>query len=316
MLPKILTKRIQSITGTHFDEVMQALWSERVGSLRINPLVSDMDTVLAELREKGIAIESYMPDRLTWVYVFERDQEYALKWTKAFYEGHIYLQSITSMLPVLVLDPTPHTRVLDVCAAPGSKTTQMAVMMQDQGYIVAIEQNQIRYDKLMHNVRLQWVHIVEWVKMDARKYLQEVTELYDSILLDAPCSAEGRISLQNEKSYGFWSLENIEKKAELQYDLLSLAWNHLRSGRSLVYSTCTLAPEENEWVITKFLLSYPDARIEISPLQFADKNWWQSGFTSWGTESYHPTLSDAVRILPSRETEGFFIVKLRKITNI
>jgi tRNA (cytosine49-C5)-methyltransferase len=82
--------------------------------------------------------------------------------------------------------------------------------------------------------------------MDARKYLQEVTELYDSILLDAPCSAEGRISLQNEKSYGFWSLENIEKKPELQYDLLSLAWNHLRSGGSLVYSTCTLAPEENE----------------------------------------------------------------------
>jgi 16S rRNA C967 or C1407 C5-methylase (RsmB/RsmF family) len=84
------------------------------------------------------------------------------------------------------------------------------------------------------------------MKMDARKYFDESTTEFNKILLDAPCSAEGRIFLPNEKSYGFWSLENITKKAELQYELLSNAVKILRTGGTLVYSTCTLAPEENE----------------------------------------------------------------------
>jgi len=86
--------------------------------------------------------------------------------------------------------------------------------------------------------------------------------MYDKILLDAPCSAEGRILLENEKSYGFWSLENIERKAELQYSLLTNVWKHLRKGGMLIYSTCTLAPEENEALIMRFTSDYSDAVIQ------------------------------------------------------
>lgn len=87
--------------------------------------------------------------------MFDREHEYAIKGTSAFYEGKIYLQSIASQLPALVLDPQPGESILDVCAAPGSKTTQLAMMMSNRGSIYAIEQNQIRYDKLMHNCLLQ-----------------------------------------------------------------------------------------------------------------------------------------------------------------
>lgn len=98
----------------------------------------------------------------------------------------------------------------------------------------------------MHNCRLQGATIIEGRKMDAKKYLARDIPSFDRILIDAPCSAEGRISLQNEKSYGFWSIENIRSKSETQYELLSFAFSHLEKGGILVYSTCTLAPEENE----------------------------------------------------------------------
>lgn len=268
-LPKLLVSRLQTLLGEDYERITKVFSRERQGSLRINTLKTDGKDVFAEFNEKSITITPC--DGIENAYLFARDQEYAIKGTRAFYDGKIYLQSISSMLPVLALAPESGESILDVCAAPGSKTTQLAVWMNNTGSITAIEQNQIRYDKLMHNCSLQGATIVSGIKMDALKYLSmESSEVYftgtgrggnavhevqtphtrhadwDRILIDAPCSAEGRISLANEKTYGFWSLENIQKKAELQYSLLSLAYESLQRGGVLVYSTCTLAPEENE----------------------------------------------------------------------
>jgi len=137
--------------------------------------------------------------------------------------------------------------------------------MSNTGTIEALEKHQIRYDKLNYNIRLQGATNVITQKIDAIAYLQSTPTLYDKILLDAPCSAEGRITLANEKSYGFWSRENIQKKAELQYTLLDTALDHLRTGGTLVYSTCTLAPEENEGVIACVLENRTD--IELLPIE-------------------------------------------------
>jgi 16S rRNA C967 or C1407 C5-methylase (RsmB/RsmF family) len=161
--------------------------------------------------------------------------------------------------------------------------------------------------------------------MDARHWLSDtgaaVTVIddtadieFDHILLDAPCSAEGRIALDNEKTYGFWSLDNILKKSELQSELLAVAWDHLRVGGTLVYSTCTLAPEENEGVIAEFLLTHEDATLEDIDIGLSDRSWWTHGLASFGRNTHYPdTLQKAVRILPSDETEGFFIAKIRKM---
>ncbi len=266
---------------------------------------------MKELAEKGIAIEAF--EEIPGVYFFDKAHDYAMKGTRAFYDGLIYLQSLSSLLPVLVLDPKSGESILDVCAAPGSKTTQIAMMMGNEGKIVALEQNQIRYDKLMHNAKLQWATIVGWQKLDARHYFDRTAdETFDRILLDAPCSAEGRISLANEKTYGFWSLENIQKKAELQYELLTLAFAALKKWGTLVYSTCTLAPEENEWVISDFLEETPSAALEIIDIGLSDKPWWKSGIEKFGKTEYSQELQKAVRILPGAETEGFFMVKIVK----
>jgi NOL1/NOP2/sun family putative RNA methylase len=310
MLPLLLQSRLREVLGQDYLSVMSAFASERRGSFRVNTLKWDSSEVERELTEKGIIVEPF--PEIPAAYTFSREYEYALKGTRAFYEGKIYLQSLASMLPVYALSPKEYEEVLDVCAAPGSKTTQMAVCMKNTGNITAIEQNQIRYDKLLYNIHLQWVINVEWVKIDAKKYLEKNVKMYDKILLDAPCSAEGRILLENEKSYGFWSLENIERKAELQYSLLTNVWKHLRKGGILIYSTCTLAPEENEALIMRFTSDYSDAVIQDIELWLSYKPWWRQGISGFSGNTYSEEIKKAVRILPSNETEGFFLVKIQK----
>lgn len=310
MLPKLLTSRLKTILGSDYDTVMNVYGLERKWSFRLNMLKWDGTDVFTELKEKWIVIASFVG--LEWVYFFDKKDDFALKGTDAFYGWKIYLQSIASLLPVLVLSPKQWETILDMCAAPGSKTTQIAMLMENEGKIVALEQNQIRYDKLMHNARLQWATIIAWEKIDARKYLETCESDFDRILLDAPCSAEGRIQLANEKTYGFWTLENIKKKSDTQYELLSLAIGKLKSGGTLVYSTCTLAPEENEWVLTRVLAENADISIETIDIGLSDRVWWKEGITAFGSQKYSDEVKKAVRILPSEETEGFFVAKIVK----
>lgn len=309
-LPKELIERLHTILDTHYDSVMDAFSLVRKGSFRINTLRWDGHEVFEEFEKKWITIESF--DGIEWAYVFDRVHEYAIKWTRAFYDGKIYLQSIASMLPVIALAPERDDQILDVCAAPGSKTTQIATMIYNTGNITAIEQNQIRYDKLMHNTHLQWATNIEWIKMDARKYLSQTDREFDRILLDAPCSAEWRIHTDNEKSFWFWSLANIRDKSELQYELLSLAYKNLKKWGTLIYSTCTLAPEENEWVITDFLRDNPDAILGDIDIGLREKTWWTSGISEFGEQRYNKNISKTIRIFPSDETEGFYLAKIQK----
>ncbi len=323
MLPTLLDSRLRTILWEYYIGVMDSFAKNRKWSFRINTLKSDWNDVFIEFKTKNIVTEWF--DGIEWVYLFDREYEYAIKGTRAFYDGKIYLQSIASMLPVFVLESESGETILDVCAAPGSKTTQIAMMMENVGKIFAIEQNQIRFDKLLHNCHLQWATIIEGIKMDARHWLTEtqwsIVVLddtadieFDRILLDAPCSAEGRISLDNEKTYGFWSMDNIIKKVELQKELLEVAFDRLVTGGTLVYSTCTLAPEENEWVVSDFLESHNDAVLDSINIGLSSRSWWTPGLTSfWRNTVYSPELIKAVRILPSNETEGFFMVKIWKI---
>lgn len=368
MLPKLLTSRLETILGSDYPSVIDAFSRERRWSFRINTLKWDGREVLEEFEKKGVIVTPFWSQfrhREGWrdpetskeknsmtglpvcrrgrlrasqwqeftqprIFLFDRSGEYAIKGTDAFYKWKIYLQSIASMLPVLALDPQKGETILDVCAAPGSKTTQIAMMMENTGSIIALEQNQIRYDKLMYNAKLQWATIIHWEKTDARKWLEETlpllggvgggtppslpykgrNEIFDRILLDAPCSAEGRISLANEKTYGFWSIANIRDKSELQYEMVSLAYKRLKQWGTLVYSTCTLAPEENEWVISRLLEEFGDAMLEPINIWLSDKSWWRSGLTSFEENNYGEAMKHTVRILPSDETEGFFMGKI------
>ena len=219
------------------------------------------------------------------------------------------MQSLSSMLPPLAFDYGTDIKVLDLCAAPGSKTTQIAALMQNRGEIVALEQSPVRYDKLVHNAKLQGATNIRSLRTDARKFLDETTEMFDAILLDAPCSAEGRIRLDDERTYGFFSLDNIRRKSELQLDLLLHAFMRLKPNGVLIYATCTLAPEENEGVISKFLSNGKHALLESISFSFPEV---RSGIQALGGRSYHADIEKTIRIVPSEFFEGFYIAKIRK----
>ena len=149
-------------------------------------------------------------------------------------------------------------RILDVCAAPGSKTTHIAALSDNTSKIIALEQSPVRAEKLQHNIRLQGVSNVSVIRIPAENYLStNSVGMFDKILLDAPCSSEGRIRFEEEKTYSFWDESIIAKRAAIGWNLLSLAWSRLKPGGTLIYSTCTLAPEENEAIISRALSGLP-----------------------------------------------------------
>lgn len=323
MLPNLLLSRFRNILWDDYKAVLENIAKNRKWSLRINFLKASEKTLLEEFSKLWIVVQKF--SGIDGAFIFEREYEYKIKGTRAFYDGKIYMQSIASMLPVLVLDPIFEDIVLDVCAAPGSKTTQLAMIMKNTGKIYAIEQNHIRYEKLLYNCLLQWTTNVEWIRMDARHWLSYkqrsliVTDNkermdFDRILLDVPCSAEGRILIDNAKTYWFWSIDNIHKKAAIQYELLEASFARLKRGGTMVYSTCTLAPEENEWVISYFLSKNEYAILEDIDIGLSDRIWWKSWLTSFGKNmQYDTTIEKTVRILPSEETEWFFMAKIRKL---
>lgn len=277
------------------------------GSFRVNTLCYSEkiienilpENIASELSEKNIEV-SYANIPFAWS--FDAKDMFAIKGTKAFYEGKIYLQSLSSMLPAFAFENLdPQSTVLDMCAAPGGKTLQLAQRMENKGSIIALEKNSIRLNILRHNIALQQAKNIRALKKDALLYLQENTTLFSHILLDAPCSAEGRMKFFNEKSYGFWKPEIVSKNANLQKDLLENALRHLAPHGELVYSTCTINKTENEDQIQHILQNNPDITLCALP------SWLYTMPNSIKTQDH------ALRILPSNMTEGFFIAKLKRL---
>lgn len=210
--------------------------------------------------------------------------------------GEIYLQGLASMVPPLILDPQPNERVLDVCAAPGSKTSQMAAMM-GHGELVAVEENGIRVQKLRNTLAMQRADWVEVREEDGTLLHKTHGGHFDKVLADVPCSAEGRIDVNDPRSYGFWTEMNIVAHAKLQRRLLKSAIACLKPGGVLVYSTCTLAPEENELMVDWVLSEFPNMKTERVSVPLS---------------AIRPHANGSVTILPTDVHEGFFTARLRK----
>jgi len=281
---------------------------ERITSFRVNTIKSNNEEIEEFLNLNNIEFKKN--DFLENTYILDKKDEFFIKGSPIFYDGKIYLQWIASLIPATILNPISGDKVLDVTASPGSKTTQICAMMKNKWEIIACEKNQIRFDKLNYNLNIQWCNIAESIKMDSINLKDKFKNWYfNKILFDAPCSAEGRINLKNEKSYGFWTEKNILDKQKLQLDIFESIVPLLASGWEIVYSTCTLAPEENEEVVNIICEKYSLVIEEIS-LDFEyTRNW----LTEFNSKKYSKDLSKTLRILPSKISEGFFIAKLRKI---
>ncbi len=221
--------------------------------------------------------------------------------------GFYYIQGLSSMIPAIVLSPSENDNVLDLCAAPGSKTTQLAELMKNKGTLVANEIQLSRLKALVHNVeRMNTVNtgIVhqrgEWLSKVFNNY-------FDKILVDAPCSGLGIIQKKDEV-VKWWDEKKVQGLAELQLKLLVAAIKMLKPGGEIVYSTCTLTAEENELIINKVLSKYP-VEVVSAELPVA----YHKAMETIDGESLNPDIKKGSRIFPwETESDGFFIGKLRK----
>lgn len=287
------------------NDVGDGLIKRRPTTFRINSLKATEEEVLKELWKIGIPCAPVSGIRNA--YLLKKESPKKLQSSKAFNEGKIYLQSLSSQIPALILNPQPGEKILDMAAAPGGKTTQMAAMMKNKGEIVALEHHPLRFEKLVFNVKRQGAHIVQPFKMRGEAWKEE--EAFDRILLDAPCSSEGTFSIRDRKTHAHWSLDFVCQMALRQKRLLSSAVRFLKPGGLLLYSTCALSPEENEEVIDKVLQEFPSFEVLPIPFKFP---FLRSPLSCWEGKYFDPRLQKARRIYPSFLMEGFFVCLFKK----
>ncbi|MFX1483248.1 MAG: RsmB/NOP family class I SAM-dependent RNA methyltransferase [Promethearchaeota archaeon] len=272
-------------------------------SIRVNTLKTTDDALLARLRNKSVAVEE-----IPWLkHGFFADFEGLSP--GAFMEhmlGFYYVQGVPSMTAVSVLDPQPGETVFDLAAAPGGKTTHIGQLLKNTGMVVAIEQDRIRMASLKSNIIRCGVINSLVLRGDARK-LDGLGFEPDRILLDAPCSGEGLIPLDPTRKTSK-TMADIRYCATREDEMLEAAVKALSKGGTLVYSTCSIAPEENEYIVDDILRRYPQMEIVKMPIEFGTQGY---------PEPYGIKLNDSLRharrFLPHLHgTEGFFICKMLK----
>lgn len=298
-------ERTSNILQITQDTAEQLFSQPLVQSVRINPLVAHPHTTLKAMKDLG-----WIGTSISWCqdgYSIEHGFE-ALRDSSLVAEGKIYIQNEASWLPVVALNPTPHDIVLDVCAAPGGKTSHIAAKMNNQGLLVANDNSRTRLHRLQANMTRLGAS-AEYTLYDATRLARTSNQFFDHILLDAPCSGEGLINLTDPKTLDTWSVAHIRRLASLQKRIIHQAWQLLAPGGTLVYSTCTLAPEENEAVVDWLLRRQPNAAVAPIPVAILNPS---PGISSWGEQHFHPSLQHSIRLIPQRGREAFFACKIIK----
>lgn len=227
------------------------------------------------------------------------------------FSGLFYIQETSSMIPPIILDPKKWDIILDMSAAPWSKSTQLANLIDNEGLIIANDISGSRIKALKSNINSQWCHSVAVSKLDWRDFWNYYYEHFDKVLLDAPCSAEW--SMRKDKFN--WSMDIIDKLSSLQMKMILSALLSLKIWWELVYSTCTMTPEEDE-LIVDFVLSNLWDFVEIVDWNIKwlkTSNW----ITEWNWDELHPDCNKSKKIWPHQnDTEWFFIAKFKKIAKI
>lgn len=234
--------------------------------------------------------------------------------TKEHLLGYYYVQEISSMLPMLALQPKDGDFVMDLCASPGSKTTQAAAMMENGGFILANEINMGRIGILNSNLERCGVMNTIVTRKEGvvlcERLLKKSSLRFDKILVDAPCSGEGTLR-KSPKTFLMWNPKMIKNIAKTQRKLAVAALRLLKVGGEMIYSTCTLAPEEDEMIVD-YLVRHFDVEVERLdlPLKF------RSGVTEWEGEELSSECSKCLRLYPQdNDTDGFFVAKIRKLSD-
>ena len=264
--------------------------AQRPVTLRVNNLKTSLEKAKEKLDEAQIEYET-----ISWyekALIIKNVREEEIRKLEIYDNGEIYLQSLSSMLPPIILEPKAGENILDMTAAPGGKTTEIAALTENKAYITACEKNKIRAERLKFNLQKQGVKSANIMVEDARKLSDYFS--FDKILLDAPCSGSGAENIFDKN----FSKELVERSVKFQEELLSKALKILKPGGEMVYSTCSILKQENEKVLER-VLSKGNAQIE--PITVQD------------IEVLPSKIAETITVCPTENYEGFFVAKIKKL---
>lgn len=284
------------------DKILLGMAVNRNTTLRVNTIKYNIQDLMTQLKINNIKFE-----RVSWYndgLVLKNRAEKDIQKLDIYNEGNIYIQSLSSMIPPLVLAPKSGDKVLDLTAAPGSKTTQLAALMKNTGEIIANELDTIRFERLKYNIEKQGATIVKSINSRGEKLGEKYPEYFDKVLLDVPCSGEGRFIINEPKTYRDWSMKKVNSLVKLQKKLLTSAYKALKKNGVMVYSTCTINKFENEFIL--------DWGIKNLGLKIVDINLAIKDSIHGDNERLDKSIDKSMKILPSKSMEGFFIAKLKK----
>jgi len=313
-LPEAFQERLEKIVPPEqFTSILTTFDTPKQVTFRVNTLKSTPKEIEEELTKANIPFEAvgWQTEFLKGVYRISPEHKLPLTQTDLFYSGKIYIQNLSSMIAPILLAPQLEETVLDLAAAPGGKTLMLAGMMENTGWLSAVELSRERFFRMCDNLKSQGVTNAHTYMTDGRSVGKKCPEMFDRILLDAPCSSEARFKTHEPKSMSFWSIHKVKETSKLQRRLLLSAFDALKVGGKLLYSTCSFSPEENESSL-QYLLERHGDHLKTLPLTLPFDN-IQKPLQRWGKEVYDERIQNGVRILPTDTIDGFFICLLEKV---
>ena len=326
MIPEKFKERMKLLLGGEYEDFMAALEQERYQALRVNPMKMD--------REEFLRKAPFSLSPVPWEengFYYEKKENLPQPGKHPWHEaGVYYIQEPSAMSAVPFLEARPGERILDLCAAPGGKSTQIAAAMRGEGLLVCNEIHPARAAILSENIERMGVRNALVLNETPDRLADRFPGFFDRILVDAPCSGEGMFR-KNEAAGEEWSPENVQMCAERQREILEYAYQMLRPGGRLCYSTCTFAPAENEGSIGWLLKKHPDLHVLPVPMpegfapghpEWADMEEVEemeetagqtSGPEAGSASGPAPGLEHTMRLWPHRlRGEGHFVAVLEK----
>ncbi len=300
MLPQEFLDRMRQMLGEEYPTFVESYEKEKYQALRVNALKADWK----RLKEEAVFSLEPVPWEPNGFYYGKEDAPGKHPYHEA---GVYYIQEPSAMAPAAYLEAKPGERVLDLCAAPGGKTTQIASYMKGQGILISNEIHPARAKILSENVERMGISNAMVTNESPKKLADTFSEYFDRIMVDAPCSGEGMFR-KNEIACEEWSLENVEICAKRQDEILDCAASMLKPGGRIVYSTCTFAPAENEGSISRFLERHSDFSI-VEAERFKGM---EGGVADW-VENPACGIEKTIRLWPNKlHGEGHYVAVLQK----
>lgn len=297
-LPQFLIEKIENEYGEETaKKIINGYKVQRKTTLRINTLKSNEEKVKRCLEDNNILykVSSFWENAL----IIENSDESIIKRLDVFNNGEIYLQSLSSMLPPIILCPKENEDILDMTAAPGGKTTEIAALSNNKAHITACEMNKIRFERLKYNIDMQGAKCVYAMQEDARRIDDFFS--FDKILLDAPCTGSGTININDSKLNEYFTENLLQKSIKSQKMLINKAIKILKNGGELIYSTCSILKEENEAIIEDLMKNNNIQVVNINVKEFEK------------LPKLHTNIKGTICLMPTNEFEGFFVAKLKKM---